>query len=259
MKCIIITSMINRYSIQQSLLMKVDFTCYCHSLAILTSSSFLLLETDGSLVRYDLTESLSSYQIPHTSSILTRLDCSSQQHTSLQQQNQTYFNYLLWKSTIEKELSSLIQNQPPSIQWEVNDHSLLARISITLPSSVHQLLFIIQDTAGEKLIIQHSTSLPSSIHSFTISPLQQPLFASICSVQLVLVSFPENSSFLPVVKQMPLGFVSLVDFAIHPFSLNQEKEFHLALPTILQLHTPPSLSYSAIRELLPTMNSESIF
>lgn len=248
-----------RYSIQQSILMKVDFTSYCHSLTILTSSSFLLLETDGSLVRYELTDSLSSYQIPHTSSILTRLDCSSQQQFSLQHQNQTYFNYLLWKSTVEKEFSSLIQKQPPSIQWEVNDHSLLARVSLILPSSVHQLLFILQDTAGEKMIIQHSTSLPSSLHSFTISPLQQSLFASICSVQLVIVSFPEHSDFLPVVKHISLGFVSLIDFAIHPFAFHKEKEFHLALPTILQLHTPPSLSYSTIRELLPTMNSDSIF
>ena len=111
------------------------------------------------------------------------------------------------------------------------------------------------------LTLQHPIKYQSSLHTFDIPTLNQPLFSSIAHVSLFMMAFPSIPDQLPLVFTHSLKSISIIQFGLPFLSFQQSlKDNHsqLLLPTVTQLHSPPSLSHTEIQRMLPSSDCDGI-
>lgn len=226
----------------------------CADFAVLQPSELILLHVNGQITKCPFSSTPSSRFMDYHA-VINKLEMASLSYSTFKERNQECMDYFCWKNQTEEEIR---QCNIEKSSWRVNDDSIQCVITCSLPSSVTLLILSLTDSVGESQTVQHPILFHSTMHTFEFKPLHQPLFASILSVSLSFVAFPQARDQLPVVRTLSLESFGLIHLGIPFLSHLQESKQSIALPTVVQMHSPPSLSHEMLQKILPPSSTKFI-
>ena len=233
-------------------LTELDVSTTARDIVEMSPTSLCLLEDGGELISCDTTVETKN-EGPHTT--LRELEKTSDVHALLNTTRDSYFSHLLWNQHVRLDMTTIPPQKAKELRCEVSGDEVIFSLSLSLPSSVSTAALVVEDLAGECVVLQKCMRVASGNLVFSAS-IWRTVFSSVFKVSLMLVARREGSFHPPITELMECGWYSLIDVGVPFLQRNGTENDHLGVLSTVQMNTIHTMSEEDIKGFLPiSLNS----
>lgn len=241
----------SRWAWQNQQLTELAVSTTTRDFALLAPATLCLLEEGGELVLCDTAVEVKNGG-PHTT--LRELERISDLHALLTTARDEHFSRLFWNQQTRLDFASILRQKVRELRFEVSGDEVLFTLDISLPPSVSTAALVVEDLAGECVVLQKWMRAASASLTFSAS-IWRTVFSSVFKVSLMLVARKEGEFHPPLTELMECGWYSLIDVGLPFLRRNDVDGDRMGALSTVQMNTLSTMAEEDIKGLFPKSQS----